>query len=60
MRKEPATLGTPIVIISAKVLPADIATSLQLGANEYIVKPFSVREAVGQVRALLLKSESRG
>ena len=57
LRKEPATLDTPIVIITAKALPADITTSLQIGANDYIVKPFSIREVVGQVRSLLLSSE---
>ena len=57
LRKEPATVGTPILILTAKALPADINTSLQLGANDYIVKPFSVREVVGQVRSLLLRSE---
>lgn len=57
LRKEPATIGVPIVIITAKALPADINTTLQLGANDYIVKPFSVREVVGQVRSLLLSSE---
>ena len=54
LRKEPATLDTPIVIITAKALPADIATSLELGVNDFFVKPFSVREVVGQVRSLLL------
>ena len=56
LRKEPATHRTPIVIITAKALPPDI-TSLQVGANDYIIKPFSVREVVGQVRSLLLDSE---
>lgn len=60
LRKEPATHRTPIVIITAKALPADISNSLQLGANDYIIKPFSVREVVGQVRSLLLNSERQG
>ena len=53
LRNEPATLDTPIVIITAKALPADITASIELGVNEFIVKPFSVREVVGQVRSLL-------
>ena len=57
LRNEPATYRTPIVIITAKALPADINTSLELGANDYIVKPFSIREVIGQVRSLLLNSE---
>lgn len=54
LRKEQATYRTPIVIITARTHPADVSTSLQLGANEYIVKPFSVRQVVGQVRSLLM------
>ena len=58
LRNEPTTRRTPIVIISAKALPADMNTSFELGVNDFIVKPFSVREVVGQVRSLLLNSES--
>ena len=58
LRNEPATIDTPIVIITAKALPADVTTSLELGVNDFIVKPFSVREVVGQVRSLLLNNES--
>ena len=57
LRNEPATHRTPIVIITAKALPADINTSLELGANDFIVKPFSVREVIGQVRSLLQNNE---
>ena len=57
LRKEQATHRTPIVIITARTHPADVSTSLQFGADEYIVKPFSIREVVEQVRSLLLKGE---
>jgi two-component system alkaline phosphatase synthesis response regulator PhoP len=59
LRNEPTTYRTPIVIITAKALPADINTSLELGANDFIVKPFSIRQVVGQVRSLLLTSEGQ-
>ena len=59
LRKEPATHRTPIVIITANALAFDIHTSLQMGANDYIVKPFSLREVVGRVRSLLLNSEGQ-
>jgi len=59
LRNEPATQRIPIVIITAKALPSDIRTSLQLGANDYFAKPFSVREVVGKVRSLLLNSEGQ-
>ena len=57
LRHEPTTHRTPIVIITATALPAYISTSLQLGADDYIVKPFSVREVVRQVCLLLQKHE---
>jgi DNA-binding response OmpR family regulator len=53
LRKEPATHRTPILIITAKAFEIDLSTSLKLGANDYIVKPFSVREVVARVRSLL-------
>jgi two-component system alkaline phosphatase synthesis response regulator PhoP len=59
LRHQAATHRTPIVIITAKALPADIYHSLELGANGYIVKPFSVREVIGQVRSLLLNNEKQ-
>jgi DNA-binding response OmpR family regulator len=57
LRNEPATHRIPIVIITAKALPADIDSSLALGVNDFFVKPFSIREVVGQVRSLLLTSK---
>lgn len=59
LRSEPATQRTPIVIVTAKALPADIKNGFQLGANDYFVKPFSVREVVGQVCSLLLTGEGQ-
>jgi len=43
----------PIVIISAKASGKDIAIVEELGVNDYIVKPFSIREVVGRVSSLL-------
>ena len=52
LRSEPPTLRTPIVIITAKAFENDRLTSLELGANDFIVKPFSIREVVTRVRSL--------
>jgi two-component system phosphate regulon response regulator PhoB len=51
LRLEQATCNTPIVVISAKALESDLNTTLQMGANAYIVKPFSVREVISRVRS---------
>lgn len=44
---------TPIIIISARTEEADKLVGLDLGADDYLTKPFSLRELVARVRALL-------
>ena len=51
------TLDMPIIMISAKDEEIDKILGLELGADDYITKPFSVRELVARVKANLRKSE---
>lgn len=44
---------TPIIMLTARVEDADKVTGLELGADDYVTKPFSPRELVARVRALL-------
>jgi DNA-binding response OmpR family regulator len=53
LRKEALTQTVPIVIISAKASDKDIAIGEELGVDDYIVKPFSIREVVGRISSLL-------
>jgi len=53
LRREPSTRRTPIIILTAKVSEADRVAGLDLGADDYITKPFSVRELLARVRAVL-------
>ena len=53
LRAEPTTSSTPIVVITAKAFEIDLKPSLELGANDYIVKPFSVRDVIARVQSLL-------
>jgi two-component system response regulator RegX3 len=46
----------PIIIVTAKDSEADKVTGLELGADDYVTKPFSVRELVSRVRAHLRRS----
>ncbi|GIU98313.1 MAG: DNA-binding response regulator [Actinomycetota bacterium] len=46
----------PIIILTAKDAEADKVAGLELGADDYVTKPFSVRELVSRVRALLRRS----
>ncbi|MGH7142596.1 MAG: response regulator transcription factor [Planctomycetota bacterium] len=53
LKSEPATAGITIVMLSARGEEADVVTALELGADDYLVKPFSPRVLVARVRALL-------
>ena len=50
--------GLPIIMITAKVEEIDRLLGLELGADDYICKPFSPREVVARVKAVLRRSES--
>ncbi len=53
LRKHPATEGLPVVMLTAKGEEADIVAGLELGADDYITKPFSPRVMVARVRSIL-------
>ena len=53
LRREPLTLLTPIIMLTARTSPAEIATGLAAGANDYMTKPFSIREVIARIDALL-------
>jgi DNA-binding response OmpR family regulator len=46
----------PIIMLSARVEETDRLVGLELGADDYVVKPFSPREVVARVRAVLRRS----
>ena len=53
MRREPDLQRTPVVIVSAKTLPADIRTGLEAGATEYLTKPVDVEVLRGTVARVI-------
>ena len=57
LRREPLTEKTPIIMLTAKAAEIDKIAGLELGADDYIVKPFSVKEVVARVRAVLRRFE---
>src|SRR5688572_17804882 len=57
LRREPATRRTPIIMLTAKVSESDRVAGLDLGADDYITKPFSVRELLARVRAVMRRTE---
>ncbi len=55
LKRDPRTAAIPVIILSAKGEEADVVTGLELGADDYITKPFSPRVLVARVRAVLRK-----
>ena len=53
LRRENQTHRTPIIMLTAKTSEADRIAGLDVGADDYIAKPFSVRELLARVRAVL-------
>src|SRR5262245_52911983 len=57
LRQDPATRKLPIIMLTARVEEADRLIGLELGADDYMSKPFSPRELVARVRAVLRRAE---
>jgi two-component system phosphate regulon response regulator PhoB len=53
LRRLPATANLPIVMLTARAEEADRIRGLETGADDYVTKPFSPRELIARVRALL-------
>ena len=56
LKGDPNTKYLPIVMLTAKGEEADIVTGLELGADDYVTKPFSPRILVARVRAVLRRN----
>jgi DNA-binding response OmpR family regulator len=57
LRADPATASVPLIMLTAKGEEGDRVLGLELGADDYVAKPFGVRELVARVKALLRRSE---
>jgi two-component system phosphate regulon response regulator PhoB len=53
LKKEEATKDIPVIMVTAKGEEADIVTGLEVGAEDYITKPFSRKVLIARVRAVL-------
>lgn len=60
LRREETTEKIPIIMLTAKAAEADKLAGLDIGADDYIVKPFSTKEVVARVRAVLRRVEKDG
>lgn len=59
LRSGPATKHIPIVMLTARTTEDDRVRGLELGADDYITKPFSLRELTARVRAVLRRHGGR-
>ncbi len=53
LRTDPATATVPVILLTARVQNGDVANGFAAGADDYVVKPFSPRELVNRVAAVL-------
>jgi phosphate regulon transcriptional regulator PhoB len=60
LRNESPTQTLPIVMLTAKSSEVDRILGLEMGADDYVVKPFSPRELVARIRAVLRRSAAHG
>ncbi|MGB5721718.1 MAG: response regulator transcription factor [Woeseiaceae bacterium] len=60
MRDDPLWQHVPIVVISGKVLEQDIVRALDLGANDYVTKPFRPEELLARLRRIVADHERLG
>ena len=58
LRGDPVTASLPIVMLTARGEEVDRVLGLELGADDYIVKPFSPKEVVARVRAVLRRASA--
>jgi DNA-binding response OmpR family regulator len=56
LRRDPATEKTPIIILTAKASEADKIAGLEIGADDYMTKPFSVKELMARIRAVMRRA----
>jgi DNA-binding response OmpR family regulator len=59
IRRDATTQNLPIIMLTAKSDQVDKILGLELGADDYITKPFNVRELIARIRAVLRRYEGR-
>ena len=60
VRSDPRTEGLPVIMLTSKGEEADVVVGLGIGADDYMTKPFSVRELQARIRVALRRTRSSG
>jgi two-component system alkaline phosphatase synthesis response regulator PhoP len=58
LKNDPLTSQVPIIMLTAKTQEADVVTGLEVGADDYVTKPFSPRVLLARIRAVLRRKEA--
>ncbi len=58
LKSDPKSARIPIIMLTAKTQEADRVVGLEMGADDYVAKPFSVRELAARVKAVLRRGQS--
>jgi phosphate regulon transcriptional regulator PhoB len=58
LRADPATAALPVIMLTAKGDEVDRVVGLEMGADDYVVKPFSPKEMLARVRAVLRRAQA--
>ncbi len=59
LKKESKTASIPVIMVTAKSQESDKVVGLELGADDYVTKPFSVRELLARVKAVLRRAQEK-
>ncbi|MDD6571361.1 MAG: response regulator transcription factor [Thermoflexaceae bacterium] len=59
LRSNPETKRTPVILVTAKTSEIDMVKGLDVGADDYITKPFGVMELIARVKAILRRSDNQ-
>lgn len=59
LKESPATADIPIIFLTAKDQDDDMVAGLQLGADDYIVKPFSIKNVMARIEAVLRRTSGK-
>lgn len=60
LKSNARTLGIPIIMVTAKSEEADKVLGLEIGADDYLAKPFGVRELLARIKAVLRRQKKSG
>jgi len=58
LRREPSTKSIPILMLTARGSERDRITGLELGADDYLTKPFAIRELIARVASILRRTQT--